>query len=409
VNDKMKTLSCEQRALLCLVRRAMWSEVCDLPTADWSIVENLAKEQGISWLLYLGAKYYKSQISVERIQAWRGIMLATAIRNEQINDTQNKLIAWMRDKSIRVAVLKGTSCSRFYQHPEARSLGDIDILIDPNYMDEIRDHLLQMGYKPSDQEHGFHVGYYGDGVVIEIHFAVTEPPECNGGRVVQEAMRCFLDDVHQEVIGDISFPVLSDQNQALALLLHMERHMYECGIGLRQMCDWASFMSGVSLECWQNAIQPLIERCGLLTYAKVITKTCVDYLGLDSNIVPWCCDVDLQLAAAMINDVFCQGSLGAADRDGEGSWFIDRKALGQTNGGRINTLLRNMNALAYRNWPVTKTRKVLLPFCWVYLPLRYMARSLKGLRAKKNWIRMAEASNRRQKLYKAMRLYEIEK
>ena len=55
----------------------------------------------------------------------------------------------------------------------------------------------------------------------------------------------------------------------------------------------------------------------------------------------------------------------------------------------------------------TKKYKVLLPFCWVYLPARYIVRSFLGLRPKKNVLSAVGASNKRYSLYKKLHLYEV--
>jgi len=404
---RMNLLSPEQDALLSLVKQALWSDKPVLCSAEWAKVEALAKEQGVSWMLHLGAKAYEDRIPAEYLKAWQSITILTAIRNERVNAAQDKLVGWLAEKNIRAAVLKGTSCSRYYPYPEVRRLGDIDILIDKDSMKVVGDHLTENGFEVADHDHPFHVGYYSSNALVELHYEVTNVPESTGGKIVCKAMEGFLDDLQAVTVKEHSFPMLSDENQALTLLLHMERHMLEGGIGLRQLCDWSVFVNGTCAETWNDRILPLLERCGLLIYAKIVTKTCVDYLGLPKAKAPWSDDADGQLAAAMIDDVFHNGNMGAADIKSAGSWFTDRRTLGQGEKGKLKVFLSKLSALAYQHWPKVKYCKILLPFCWVYIFLRYFVRSICGLRPKKNWIRVAESSNRRQKLYNSMHLYEV--
>jgi len=73
----------------------------------------------------------------------------------------------------------------------------------------------------------------------------------------------------------------------------------------------------------------------------------------------------------------------------------------------VVSLIINLNKLANKHFPITIRHKWLLPVFWVYLPLRYIVRSMLGLRKKKNIIRMLKQSNKRFDLHKKLHLYEV--
>ena len=146
-----------QLALLWLVRKAITNCVDMVPQADWEVVEGLAAKHGVLWMLYLGAKQHSQQIPSDKIRAWRGVFHASVLRNEQLNDIQTKVVSWLLENGMRAVVLKGTSCSRYYTIPEARTLGDIDILIDKDNMHVFGNYLLQQGFHTSTPGHPFHV------------------------------------------------------------------------------------------------------------------------------------------------------------------------------------------------------------------------------------------------------------
>lgn len=185
-------------------------------------------------------------------------------------------------------------------------------------MDAVGAYLTEGGYTPAQHEHDFHIGYYGKDAVIEVHYAGTDVPLSGGGKNVSEEMNHFLDATQSATVGDMTFLVLSDAYQALMLLLHMERHMIASGIGFRQLCDWAVFTQNSPAEHWQNGTLEFLEKFGLRTYAEVITKVCVDYLGLNDERVSWCRNVSSKLSEAMLHEVFRGGTMGAADQEGTG-------------------------------------------------------------------------------------------
>ena len=403
-----------QNVLLMLIRNALWRSTEALPDADWDVVEKYAQDQGVLWISYIGAKALKQSscslqlISKERLKNWRSALYTGAFYNDQINGVQMHLIQWMAENKVRAAILKGTSCSRYYPFPEARPLGDIDVLVDRECVNAVGEYLESRGYTKSQHEHGFHVGYYGTEATVEVHYAGTSIPNSAGGRAVAEEMTHFLDDTQMACIGEMTFPVLSDAHQALMLLLHMERHMVDSGIGLRQLCDWTVFVNGTVGVTWKKDILGLLNRCGLLVYAKVLTKACVLFLGLDATKAEWCLDTDDELARAMMEDVFRGGSMGAAVTEGMGSLFTDRAHMGDGRQTKLKGLIGRLTRLANQHFPYTQRYKILLPVFWIYIPMRYLVRSLVGLCPKKRILAVYREADQRQKLFKALRLYEAD-
>ena len=403
-----------QNVLLMLIRNALWRSTEALPDADWDVVEKYAQDQGVLWIAYIGAKALKQSscslqmIPKERLKNWRSALYTGTFYNDQINGVQMHLIQWMAENKVRAAILKGTSCSRYYPFPEARPLGDIDVLVDRECVNAVGEYLESRGYTKSQHEHEFHVGYYGTETTVEVHYAGTSIPNSAGGRAVAEEMTHFLDDTQMACIGEMTFPVLSDAHQALMLLLHMERHMVDSGIGLRQLCDWTVFVNGTVGVTWKKDILGLLNRCGLLVYAKVLTKACVLFLGLDATKAEWCLDTDDELARAMMEDVFRGGSMGAAVTEGMGSLFTDRAHMGDGRQTKLKGLIGRLTRLANQHFPYTQRYKILLPVFWIYIPMRYLVRSLVGLCPKKRILAVYREADQRQKLFKALRLYEAD-
>ena len=174
-----------QTALLSIIRQSLWSKSEDLPTADWEQVENLARKQGVLSLLYLGCNRGEGRVPRERIQIWRGAMLAGVLRNEQLNSDQEEVIRLLEAQSVRSVVLKGTSAARFYPYPDARCLGDIDLLVDQSNLMQVEQVLAFLGYKKTDHEHKFHISYIKGNTTIEVHFAASEVPDIAGGYAVR--------------------------------------------------------------------------------------------------------------------------------------------------------------------------------------------------------------------------------
>ena len=237
------TLNDTQKALLTLLSQALWGNGGVLVEADWEQVEELAKDQGVLPMLYRGAIKYKDIIPAERIRIWRGAMYAAVLQNEHMNQAQSEILDWLAAKGIRAAILKGASVARYYTPSDMRYLGDIDILIDQSELDRTSEVLKEHGYRLNEHDHDFHVSFVRGDVTLELHYKASVVPNGKGGQVAVKIMDQFLDEATLVSMNDMIFPALSEKHQALMLLMHMERHVIESGIGLRKLCDWAVFLS----------------------------------------------------------------------------------------------------------------------------------------------------------------------
>ena len=263
------------------------------------------------------------------------------------------------------------------------------------------------GYRLNEHDHDFHVSFVRGDVILELHYKASTVPSGKGGQAAAEIMDRFLDEATQVSMNDMSFPALSEKHQALMLLMHMERHLIERGVGFRQLCDWAVYLAAQKELSTVNVFLNMCRDCGLLTFAQVVSKTCVRYLGLQLDNTTWCMDITDQMVDALIDDVFRSGNIGKADNEENSALFTGRAMLDEKNQNELRSLIRNLNKLANRHFPITIYCKWLLPIFWFFLPLRYMLRSILGLRKKKNVFRALKQSNKRFELHKSLHFYEV--
>lgn len=402
------TLNDTQKALLTLLAQALWGNGGALVETDWEQVEELAKDQGVLPMLYRGALKYKDIIPAERIRIWRGAMYAAVLQNEHVNQAQSEILAWLSEKGIRAAILKGASVARYYTPSDMRYLGDIDLLIDQSNLDLTSEVLKKHGYRLNEHEHDFHIAFVRGDITLELHYRASVVPNGKGGQAAAKIMDQFLDEATLSSMNDMNFPALSEKHQALMLLMHMERHVIECGIGLRQLCDWAAFLSVQENSMAMDDFFHMFCECGLLTFSEVVTKACACHLGLGGESAALCLSAEDSLVDALMEDVFRSGNMGKADQQGESELFAGRGMLNSEHKNAIRNLILNLNKLAYKHFPITMRYKWLLPVLWIYLPLRYMVRSLFGLRKKKSVFRALKQSNKRFALHKRLHLYEVE-
>ena len=400
----------EQNSVLVLLRRALWSEPVsfDCGNFDWLKIETEATRHSILALIYGASTPLKKHISSERYQAWRKCTLSWVVNSHKLIDDQDELTELLENANITYAILKGTSVSRYYPVPDLRILGDIDLLVRPEDIEQVDQILLSSGYSKRASDDVIHHEYWRANTLVEVHFALMNTPDSCGGRKAEQIADQCLDNIEKATLGDHSFFVLTEPFQAFSLLLHMQRHMLISGIGLRQIADWAVYIDKADYALLEKETIPILQKTGLFQYAKVLTKMCVLFLGLDEEKVQWCCDADNELCCRLWKKVLQWGSLGQEDIEGMGNLFTDRKKVGNRGGSYIVNLISLLNRIAYREFPWTENKRFFLPVMWIYIPIRYVFRALIGKRPYKNVLSVLNNSRETQNLFEKMKLFQID-
>ena len=404
----MTNFTNEQTMLLILLRRALWDESPEAPAgADWEAVDRMAREQGVTSLVYDGARQMNTDIPTEILGKWRQKMLHGVVHNERLLTAQTELLTRLEQAGIPAVILKGSSVARYYPQPALRVLGDTDVLVSREHVEPAKQILTELGYRMHESDHGFHIGFRSEKAYVELHYGVTDFPDSPGGEAAARIAAGFLDERSFGNIDHHPFPVLTEENQGLSLLLHMVRHMFDQSIGLRQLCDWAVYAAGQDRQVLTGKLLPMLESCGLLEYAKTATAVCVHYLGLQDWHLGWCADVREDLCREFMHEVFRGGNMGQADREGMGSLFTERSHMG-TEISAWKALLLRLTKRVYEQFPWVKRCKPLLPAFWIWLPARYWIRSVFGLRPRKKPNRVIHNALQTRYLYDRLKLFELD-
>lgn len=396
-----------QEKLLKILSDVLWRKTPEhtYSEQEWDGILSAAEDQGVLFLVLQGCASIRQQLSAAGWLKWRSKLISTMINNESLIAVQSKVVDLMQNEGIPCAVLKGASLSACYYNPSARALGDIDLLVPAQFVEQASEILVSQGFHaPEDSfAHPYHIDFYKNSVVVELHYAVSTFPDSPAGTEAKQYMETWQEQLQQKHIGNHTFQCLSDSHQALSLLLHMERHMTTGCIGLRQLCDWATFLTSVMPDYFANQILPELKLCGLKEFAGVLTGTAIRYLGLNSAYGMHFQSVRERDIQAMIDEILRAGSIHNRNNTEDGSsFFVDESGTSSS----VRVFLNKINSLARRKFPITKKLPFLLPLFWLYIPLRYWLRSLMGKRRRKSLLRTITITKQRKQLYRALNLFK---
>ena len=391
----------ENQTLLALLAYALFAQEMniDATNVNWDQVIAEANRHAVVALLYPGVKRLVGvpDAVVDRI---RNAAMLSAAKADDMLHRQSEVIAALTKRDIPCAVIKGFSVACCYPHPELRVPGDIDLIIGEERMEAACAAMTQIGYI-RDHETAMHVNFYGKGVSLELHRSASVFPANEKGRYACAYMAQAPQYVEQVKIDGISFPVLSLSYQMVSLLAHTERHMGSAGIGLRQICDWAVTVLAHRTEIGQEELA-LLDRCGLLCFAKTITRMCEKYLGLPP--LPWCQDVSDTQSDVLMADILDAGNFHA---QGEKRPFTD--VLTDAYGTQKSSVLRNYSQYIRKrirqNYPWAKSPFWIVVF-GTFFPARYCIRVLIGRRKRINISSAVHTAKSREKMLRDLKLYQ---
>ena len=388
-----------EKALTATLRTALWGDALNLAdNTDFDALLALAEVHMIHGVVGEGlGTLAEDALPESTLQALQDKTLLILRHGEALSLAREALFEYLATENIRAVLLKGDGVARLYPTPDLRVSGDIDLLLAKEDIPRVSAYLTEMGYQKSEIPNDHHTTYKRKNVKIELHLAPAGVPEGEMGAAVTALLADTLDTVRTVTLNGEKFSIPAPKNQAIILLLHMQQHLREGGLGLRQLTDWALFLAN---DLTPDAKAPLCEalaEIGLLRFAATVTEAAVRHLGLDNMKNPFGA-ADAALADALFADMLAAGNFGRRNEDYAGSAIV---TLHGTKGkGGFATALSGVREKCRREWPTCQKHPLLLAFFIPYWILRRL------LRAPVKPVSMLRSATARAALYDKLSLFQ---
>jgi len=397
-------LTQEQTFLLNLLQAGINGQPPALPQADidWEKLLQEAVQQAVPVLAWESLQSAQKQVPAQVYALWSQVAMGKLATNLQAGYAQSQLVKLLEGHNVAYCILKGEASASYYPKPELRVLGDVDFLIEPDKLQEVGDLLVEAGFTRSHEGHERHQVFRRQREHLEMHFEIAGIPGTEQGAQIRAFLEPVLQTCQQADVGSGGFLMPSDLFQGVVLLLHMQHHMLDQGLGLRHLCDWACYVNKTADKpFWETQLLPLFRKIGLLTYAQVMTGTCVTYLGIDSP--DWLTEVDTSLCQAVIEDILTGGNFGRKDTArAKSGMLIEQGENG--NRGVVYHLHRAAKDTVKQQHP--RAAKWQYPVYYAALALRYIGRVAKGQRAGLG--ALSAKAEERKSVYERLHIFEVE-
>lgn len=393
-----------QKTLLGVLSQALTGVEYAIPAdTDWAALFAESKAQAVAPMVFSAVSQHCTDAEV--FQQWKSVTMRSLQKNRSIQLRHGDLHRLLTDAGIPYCIIKGCASARDYPDPLLRAMGDVDFLVPDSHWEQAKDLLIKDGFAASGEEHPFHLAFHKATFYLEMHhepFGLTG----EGAAALLDVVPELMENSKLVQCDGVSFRMPDRFGHGIVLLLHAYRHLIDTGVGVRHLCDWAVFVSGFSGEEFVRTFRERFQALGIWKLAQAFSATAHRYLGIPYQ--DWMGDADGEECQMLMLDIFNGGNFGRGDGERSTqnrSLYVQGKELAE--GGKTVHLLRSLNQTAIERYPKLMKVRILRPFGWIILGVRYVFRVFTGRRKKvpAGTMQMVEM---RRKLYQNLRVFDTE-
>ena len=229
-------------------------------------------------------------------------------RNELTNLRAQQLTNFFKNGGFRTCVLKGQGVALLYPNFKRRRCGDIDLWVEGE-RDDIVNFIRSKGVKIYDVHLVHATAEFFKDVPVEIHFC----PSWMYNPFLNKKLKTFFDSqaseqfAHYDEIVGFAYPTVLFN--LVHSMVHINRHVFEEGIGLRQLMDYYFILKHSSHEERTNAYNVLCS-VGLRTFVGAVMYVMQQVFLLEEDLM--LCVPNTMLGSRLLDSVMAGGNFGKA-------------------------------------------------------------------------------------------------
>lgn len=294
------------------------AELSHTPTdSQWQTIFALAKKQALLGITYAAIERLPVEQRPPRrlLLQWAVITERIKERNEELNSKIPAISQRFHSDGFRNLILKGQAVARYYEQLNLhrhRTPGDVDIWFDGRREDVIT--YVRQVY-PDCHAVYHHIDYPQiDGVHIEIHFT----PSWMNSYFTNKRLQQFFNESKERLFSlcdngiDDNIPTTSLPFDRVYILVHIYRHLFHEGMGLRQLMDYYFVLTQGFTETERAETVKLLRSLKMYRFTGAIMWILQDVFGMDSRylLVP---PIESE-GRFLLQEIMISGNLGLYDQ-----------------------------------------------------------------------------------------------
>jgi len=209
-------------------------------------------EQSLQTLIY----------PVTQNQSFKKYYISWVLKQEQFYNLQNEMTKLFNNSNIQHIYFKGSVLAKIYDDPSVRTRGDIDLYVNSNHLDVVKNLLLNNGYilEPNDSMH--HLSFKKNNIEAEVHFNMFD------SSVDKKWLKLFLDPFTMTIKSSNCSYEFKPTYHLIYCIMHFAEHL-RYGAGLRYLLDYYYMFKKTNIDF--DLLHKLIKECNLTRlYSNII-------------------------------------------------------------------------------------------------------------------------------------------
>ncbi len=287
---------------------------------EWNDIFSLAKKHALLGISFVGVQLLKDtdqrppqSVLFKWISSEQQIERKNRVLNKQSVILQKRL----NIDGLSACILKGQGNALMYRQIDPllgkmRQPGDIDVWVGGGF-EKVLEYVQTI--RPTDEvnEQHVHLKVFKH-TEVEVHFTPSRLPNRWKNRILQQ---WFASEEERQMSHSVEFEdeeivIPTADFNLVYQLLHIYRHLFSEGIGLRQLMDYYVLMMTNDLSTEEiSVVKYQIHRFGLDTFASAIMWILGYAFKLDETKMLW--TPDKKRGHFLLNEIMEMGNFGSGD------------------------------------------------------------------------------------------------
>ena len=239
---------------------------------------------------------------------WIASALQLEKRNVLTNQCASKITDFFREGGYRSCVLKGQGVALLYPNPKLRRCGDIDLWVDGE-RDEVVNFIRSKGVKVYDIHLVHATADFFEEVPVEIHF---RPSWMYNPFLDRKLQKFFAEQASEQFANfdeSVGFAYPTIYFNLVHSMVHINRHIFEEGIGLRQLMDYYYILQH-STQQERNDAYKVLCSVGLKNFVGAVMYVLKQVFLLEDDLM--LCNPNSELGFPLLDSIVAGGNFGKA-------------------------------------------------------------------------------------------------
>ena len=277
------------RLLYSLLKRVVGSDVSfpkNNSLETWQGIYEIAKQQALQGIVFLAINSLEEEQRPpkEMMLQWWAMTERIKQQSKRLNEVAEKVEQRFAADGLRGVVLKGVGMAALYPHPLNRTPGDVDLWLEGERK-EIVTSVRRFKEKPFVIYH--HVDFVDvDGVSIELHFTPSYFSDLFTNYKFQKWVRkergaqmehiSTLEGGHKVHTPTAAF-------NRVYILSHIYRHLFDEGVGLRQLMDYYYVLRQGLTEAERQETLTILKQFKMVRFAEAVIWVLHEVFGMEQK------------------------------------------------------------------------------------------------------------------------------